>query len=122
MALGFVGRTKHGHQVSEVYCDACATEKIYPMLHKTLYKVEGTALHLCEIHAILARRRPETPGFAEALIKAQEEANGAKLARAESALQAVAVERNREREQLSTEGKQSGGSESSSGEQNRSME
>ena len=122
MALGFVGRTRHGHHVSEGYCDACATERIYPMLHDTLYKVDGTEIHLCEMHAILARRRPPTPGFEAALLKAQEEAHAARLARNNAALQAAARERARERERLSHEGEQPGGSEDSGGQQSSSVE
>jgi hypothetical protein len=113
MALGFLGYSRHGHQISQVYCDACATEKIYPALHETLYKIEGTVIYLCEIHSILARRRPKTPGFEDAMVKAMEEANAAKVARDNVALQSLALKRSRERERLSQSGEQSGRSEDS---------
>lgn len=122
MALGFIGRTRHGHRVSLVYCDACATEQIHPMLHDTMYKVEGTEMYLCEMHAILARRRPPTPMFEEALLKATEAANAAKLARTDLALRNAAYARAVERERLSKLEKQPSGAEGSEDQQNRSVE
>lgn len=81
MALGMVGMDKIGRQVSLVYCDNCAAERLYPMLHDTLYRVGESAVYLCEIHAILAKRREETPGFAIALEEAKKKMEEARVAR-----------------------------------------
>ena len=81
MALGLLGRSRRGHQISQVYCDQCATDKIYPMLSETLYRVGPLQVMLCELHAILAQRRPPTPGFREALEKATQKARGERVAR-----------------------------------------
>jgi len=63
MALGYVGKDKHGRAVSVEYCDICAASEFQPMLHQTLYKIAGTPMVLCELHAIYHRRRPPYPGW-----------------------------------------------------------
>jgi len=88
MALGFIGYNRYKQQVSQVYCDQCASERIYPMLHETLYRVGDSQIMLCELHAILAKRRPPTPGFREALEKAMQKARAERVARLANDLKA----------------------------------
>lgn len=85
MALGYLGVDKSGHSISQVYCDLCAREEIYPMLHQTLYKIEASGVVLCEFHAIAAGKRAATPGFYEKMGRVVEKARRDRAARDDAA-------------------------------------
>jgi len=65
------GRSRHGHNVQQIVCSACAAE-LPAQLHGTLYKMPNTDIYLCETHQIVSGWRPPTPDFGRAMVKAQE--------------------------------------------------
>ena len=85
MAMGYMGKDKYGRNVSVLYCDICAAEHYYPVLHETMYLApDGRAF--CEMHAILAGLRPSYPGFESAFLARDGKAKEDRQARVEAAL------------------------------------
>lgn len=70
-ALARRRRGKNAQPARVIVCDQCGLEGILPsQLHRTLYRVGDSATYICEIHAILARRRAPTPEFLKVVPRA----------------------------------------------------